>query len=93
MSDQDPGHDHAHDHPGIARDEGPPSYYAILEISLRELLTEAGLITADEHRRRIEILDSRSPALGPRLSPGPGSIPPTRSASWRMAPPPARSWE
>ena len=65
MSDQDPDHDH--DHPGAAKDEGPPSYYAILEISVRELLTEAGLITADEHRRRIEILDSRSPALGAKV--------------------------
>ena len=67
MSDQAPDHDHDHDHPGTAKDEGPPSYYAILEISLRELLTEAGLITADEHRRQIEILDSRSPALGAKV--------------------------
>ena len=65
MSVQD--HDHDHDHPGTAKDEGPPSYYAILEISLREILTEAGLITADEHRRQIEILDSRSPALGAKV--------------------------
>src|ERR1700720_4342130 len=73
MSNQDPNqdpdqdHDHDHDHPGTAKDEGAPSYYAILEISLRELLIEAGLITADEHRRRIEILDSRSPALGAKV--------------------------
>jgi len=60
-------HDHDHEHPGTAKDEGPPGYYAILEISVRELLIEAGLITADEHRRQIEILDSRSPALGAKV--------------------------
>ena len=60
-------HDHDHNHPGTAKDEAPPSYYAILEIAVRELLTEAGLITADEHRRQIEILDSRSPALGAKV--------------------------
>ncbi len=61
--DQDHDHDHDHDHPGTAKDEGAPSYYAILEISLRELLIEAGLITADgAHHHQIEILDSRSPA-------------------------------
>ena len=60
-------HDHPHPHPGTAKDEGHPGYYGILEIALRELLTEMGHITADEHRRQIEILDSRSPALGSRV--------------------------
>ncbi|HTZ77990.1 MAG TPA: nitrile hydratase subunit alpha [Stellaceae bacterium] len=60
-------HDHPHPHLGTAKDEGHPGYYGILEIALRELLTEMGHITADEHRRQIEILDSRSPALGSRV--------------------------
>ena len=44
-----------------------PSYFEILEISVREILTEKGLISADEHRRQIEILDSRDPALGAKI--------------------------
>jgi hypothetical protein len=39
----------------------------ILEIAVRELLIEKRLITADEHRRQIENLDSRTPALGAKV--------------------------
>jgi nitrile hydratase len=61
------GHDHDHPHLGITQDEEPHNYYATLELAVRELLIEAGLITADEHRKQIEILDSRSPALGSKV--------------------------
>ena len=60
-------HDHDHAHPGVTKDEEPYGYYATLELAVRELLIEAGLITADEHRRQIEILDSRSPVLGAKI--------------------------
>ena len=60
-------HDHDHTHPGVTKDEEPYGYYATLELAVRELLIEAGLITADEHRRQIEILDSRSPVLGAKV--------------------------
>ena len=60
-------HDHDHAHPGVTKDEEPYGYYATLELAVRELLIEAGLITADEHRRQIEILDSRSPVLGAKV--------------------------
>ncbi len=60
-------HDHDHTHPGVTKDEEPYGYYATLELAVRELLIEAGLITADEHRRQIEILDSRSPVLGAKI--------------------------
>jgi hypothetical protein len=62
-------HDHhdGHDHAPIESGEAPPSYYDILETAVRELLTEKGLIAADEHRRQIEILDGRSPALGAKV--------------------------
>ncbi|MBS7233440.1 nitrile hydratase subunit alpha [Flavobacterium psychroterrae] len=59
-------HDHAHDHTPIIIQE-KPGYYEILEISVRELLIEKGLIGADEVRKQIELLDSRSPALGSKL--------------------------
>ena len=57
---------HSHDHAPIETAEGP-SYFEILEISVRELLTEKGLISADEHRRHIEVLDSRNPTLGSKV--------------------------
>ena len=56
-------HDHAHDHAPITADEAP-GYYEIMEIAVRELLIERGHLTAGEIRRQIEVLDSRSPALG-----------------------------
>ena len=59
-------HDHAHDHTSITIEE-KPGYYEILEISVRELLIEKGLIGADEVRKQIELLDSRSPVLGSKL--------------------------
>jgi len=61
--------EHAHDHSAHAAIENDelPGYYEILEMSVRELLIERELITADEVRHQIEVLDSRSPALGSRL--------------------------
>ena len=61
-------HDHDHDHPHapISQDE-TPGYYDIMETAVRELLVEKGLIGPDEIRRQIEVLDSRSPALGAQV--------------------------
>ena len=56
-------HDHSHDHDEVVG-EGPPGYYDMMETAVRELLIERGLIGAHEIRRQIEVLDSRSPALG-----------------------------
>jgi len=44
-----------------------PGYYEILERSLSELLVAKGIIGADEIRRQIDVLDSRTPALGARV--------------------------
>jgi nitrile hydratase alpha subunit len=59
-------HDHPHDHTPIVNEE-KPGYYEILEISIRELLIERGLIKPDDVRKQIELLDSRSPVLGQKL--------------------------
>jgi len=69
-------HDHAHDHqhgpnphyqdPKNA-DTPPPGYYEIMEIAVRELLVEKKLIGPGEIRRQIEVLDSRTPALGAKV--------------------------
>jgi nitrile hydratase alpha subunit len=52
-----------HDHSPISPDERP-GYYDVMETAVRELLIGKGLITAGDIRRQIEVLDSRSPALG-----------------------------
>ena len=57
---------HSHDYSPIESVESP-SCFEILEISVRELLIEKGLISADELRRQIEVLDSRNPALGAKV--------------------------
>lgn len=59
-------HTHHDDHAPIVHEE-KPGYYEILEISIRELLIERGIIGPDEIREQIEVLDSRTPALGAKL--------------------------
>ena len=59
-------YEHDHDHTPITHD-GEPGYFELLETALRELLIEHNLITADEIRRQIEVLDSRTPALGAKI--------------------------
>ena len=59
-------HDHPHDHDEISNTERP-GYYEIMETAVRELLIEHGLIGPDEIRRQIEVLDSRTPALGAKV--------------------------
>lgn len=62
MSGDHQRHDHDDEHaPAV---EAPPGYYDMMETAVRELLIERGLITAADIRRQIEVLDSRSPALG-----------------------------
>jgi nitrile hydratase alpha subunit len=64
--DHDHDHAHDHDHTPITHD-GEPGYYELLETALRELLIERGYFTAEEIRRQIEVLDSRTPALGAKV--------------------------
>lgn len=68
MATHDHHHDHDHDqvHPQAA-DEPMPGYYEIMEIAVRELLIEKQLIGPGEIRRQIEVLDSRTPALGAKV--------------------------
>lgn len=62
-------HDHhGHDHPHAEIvQSGRPGYYEVMEIAVRELLIERRHIGADEIRRQIEVLDSRTPALGAKV--------------------------
>jgi len=44
-----------------------PGYYEIMETAVRELLIGKGLVRADEIRRMLEVMDSRTPALGAKI--------------------------
>lgn len=61
-----PQHDHPHPHAEISHAEHP-GYYDIMETAVRELLIEKRLFGADDIRRQIEVLDSRTPALGAKV--------------------------
>jgi nitrile hydratase alpha subunit len=63
--DYDHDHDHGHDRPhGEISQSGRPGYYDVMETAVRELLVKRQLFGPDEIRRQIEVLDSRTPALG-----------------------------
>ena len=59
---------HEHDeHRPINPSDEVPGYYEIMETAVRELLVEKQLIGPGEIRRQIEVLDSRTPALGAKV--------------------------
>jgi len=67
----DHGHHHDHDHhdhaahPGTQPDDvSAPGRHELMNLALRELLIEKGVITADQVMRALEIIDSWEPARG-----------------------------
>lgn len=64
--DHDHGHDHDHDHDDHApiTADAAPGYYEVMETAVREILIAKGYLTANDIRHQIEVLDSRTPALG-----------------------------
>jgi len=66
-------HDHAHEHAHAPHPTARPdtddtlTYYKAMEIAVRELLIEKGVISAEDVRRAIEAMDARSPAQGARI--------------------------
>jgi nitrile hydratase alpha subunit len=70
MSAKEHDHEHHHDdghlHAEIGQ-TGQAGYYELMETAVRELLVERKLIRPEEIRRQIEVLDSRTPALGARV--------------------------
>ena len=60
------GHDHDHAHDAVHAHEPRPEYRR-LERAVRELLIAKGVLTADEIRAQIELMDSRSPAIGAKI--------------------------
>ena len=58
---------HDHDHTPIVASDATPGYYEVMEVAMRELLAEKGLIQPAEIRKQLEVLDSRSPQLGAKV--------------------------
>ncbi|KIT16006.1 nitrile hydratase subunit alpha [Jannaschia aquimarina] len=62
-------HDH-HDHlspsghPYRPDQDGPLTYWQAMEIAIRELMVEKGIVTAAQVREQIDAMDARSPAQG-----------------------------
>jgi len=60
-------HGHAHAPPQKDHDAGPMSPYEVLEEAVRTLLVEKGVFTPQEIAAQIDLMDSRSPALGAKV--------------------------
>lgn len=61
-------HDHDHAHPGVRKDHSDQlTHYKAMEIAVRELLIEKGIITNDDVRAAIELIDGRTPELGAKV--------------------------
>ncbi len=62
-------HNHGHDHDGkpIQEDALPTLEAQVLETSVRELLIEKGVVSADEIRRAIEAMESRGEFKGAEI--------------------------
>ena len=58
---------HDHDHHAEISETGRPGYFDMLETALEELLLERRLIAPGEIERQIDVLDSRTPALGAKV--------------------------
>jgi nitrile hydratase len=63
----DDDHGHAHAPPQKDHDAGPVGAYEVLEEAVRSLLIEKGVLTAQEIANQVDLMDSRSPALGARV--------------------------
>jgi nitrile hydratase len=61
------GHDHHDDHDHAPDASDRLTYYQRMEIAVRELLVEKGVVAAADVRRAVEAMDARSPAEGARV--------------------------
>jgi nitrile hydratase subunit alpha len=63
----DHDHDHGHAPPQKDHDAGPMGAYEVLEEAVRSLLIEKGVLTAHEIAAQVDVMDSRSPAVGAKV--------------------------
>ncbi len=67
MSEHTHPHDHARTFQRDHDDGGPLPYLQVMEIAVRELLIEKGIITPEQIRRQIERMDARGHSRGARV--------------------------
>ena len=67
MQHHDDHHDHPHPHPTRPDKDDKLTYYQAMEVAVRELLIDKGILTADQVRRQVEDMDSRTPARGAKV--------------------------
>jgi nitrile hydratase subunit alpha len=60
-------HDHDHPHATLPDAADKLTYYQMMEVAVRELLIDKGILTADEVRRQIEDMDGRNAGLGAKM--------------------------
>lgn len=60
-------HDHDHAHPTRPDQDDHLSYYQAMEVAVRELLIDKGVFSADDVRRQVEDMDTRTPARGAKV--------------------------
>jgi nitrile hydratase subunit alpha len=67
--DHDQAHDHAHVHRNPPRPDQDDTltYYRAMEVAVRELLIDKGIITADDVRRQVEDMDGRNAGRGAQM--------------------------
>ncbi|MEM7643530.1 MAG: nitrile hydratase subunit alpha [Pseudomonadota bacterium] len=54
-------------HPYRTDQDGPLTRSQVMEIAIREILVEKGVLTADQIARQIDIMDARNPANGAQV--------------------------
>ena len=78
--DHDNHDDHDHPHPARPDQDDRLTYYRTMEVAVRELLIEKGILTADEMRRQVEDMDNRTPLRGAKIVARAWTDPATRLA-------------
>jgi nitrile hydratase subunit alpha len=67
MEQHDESDAHGHPHATRPDEDAALTYFQAMEVAVRELLIEKGILTADEIRRQVEDMDSRTPARGAKV--------------------------
>src|SRR5512146_2622833 len=67
MSHDHADHAHVHRSPPRPDQDDTLTYYRAMEIAVRELLIDKGIVTADEVRRQVEDMDGRNAGRGARM--------------------------
>jgi nitrile hydratase len=65
--DHAPEHAHVHRYPARPDQDDTLTYYRALEVAVRELLIDKGVISAEEVRRQVEEMDGRNAGRGAKM--------------------------